>query len=32
MLRLIPANPAYEPIEAEQVEVLGKVVSVLRRL
>ena len=25
-------NPAYEPIEAEQVQVLGKVVSVLRKV
>ncbi len=32
VVRLIPANAAYEPIEAEQVEVLGKVVSVLRRI
>ncbi len=29
---LEPANPAYEPIEAEDVKVLGKVVSVLRKL
>jgi repressor LexA len=32
VVRLIPGNPAYSPIEAEQVEVLGKVVSVMRRL
>lgn len=32
VVRLIPANAAYEPIEPERVEVLGKVVSVLRRL
>ena len=29
---LMPENAAYEPIEAEQVEILGKVVSVMRRL
>lgn len=29
---LEPANAAYQPIEAEQVDVLGKVVTVLRRL
>jgi len=31
-LRLLPENDAYDPIEAENVRVLGKVVSVLRRL
>jgi repressor LexA len=31
-VRLLAENPAYAPIEAEQVRVLGKVVSVLRRL
>ena len=29
---LDPANPAYAPIEADDVRVLGKVVTVLRRL
>ncbi|MBI4729916.1 MAG: transcriptional repressor LexA [Acidobacteria bacterium] len=29
---LEPANPAYEPIESPDVRVLGKVVSVLRRM
>lgn len=29
---LEPANDAYEPIQADHVEVLGKVVAVLRRL
>lgn len=29
---LEPANPAYEPIESQDVRVLGKVVAVLRRL
>jgi repressor LexA len=31
-VRLLPENDAYEPIEAESVRVLGKVVSVMRRL
>jgi repressor LexA len=31
-VRLLPENDAYEPIEADEVRVLGKVVSVLRRL
>jgi repressor LexA len=31
-VRLLPENDAYEPIEAENVRVLGKVVSVLRRI
>ncbi|MCD7438361.1 transcriptional repressor LexA [Streptomyces lincolnensis] len=29
---LMPRNPAYEPIPGDQVQVLGKVASVLRRL
>ncbi|HEY6496633.1 MAG TPA: transcriptional repressor LexA [Trebonia sp.] len=29
---LIPHNPAYSPILADRVEIIGKVVSVLRRL
>jgi repressor LexA len=31
-IRLLAENDAYEPIEADNVRVLGKVVSVLRRL
>ncbi|HEX9775005.1 MAG TPA: transcriptional repressor LexA [Actinomycetota bacterium] len=31
-VRLLPANERYEPIEADDVTVLGKVVSVMRRL
>jgi len=31
-VRLMPANPAYEPIDGDQASVLGKVVAVLRRL
>ena len=31
-VRLIAENPAYEPIEPEEVSVLGKVVAVLRRV
>jgi repressor LexA len=31
-VRLLAENPAYAPIEAEEVRILGKVVSVLRRL
>jgi repressor LexA len=31
-VRLLPENDAYAPIEADDVRVLGKVVSVLRRL
>jgi repressor LexA len=29
---LMPQNPMYEPISAEKAEILGKVVTVLRRL
>ena len=29
---LLPANPAYEPIEAEDLQILGRVVTVLRRI
>jgi repressor LexA len=29
---LMPQNPAYDPIPAEKATLLGKVVSVLRRL
>lgn len=31
-VRLIAENPAYEPIEPDEVSVLGKVVAVLRRV
>jgi repressor LexA len=31
-IRLIAENPAYDPIEPEQMSVLGKVVAVLRRV
>jgi len=31
-IRLLPSNPAYEPIDGDQATVLGKVVAVLRRL
>jgi repressor LexA len=31
-VRLLPANPAYEPIEGDEVAILGLVVTVLRRL
>ena len=31
-VRLLPENDAYQPIEADQVRVLGKVVAVFRRL
>ena len=31
-VRLLPANPAYEPIEADDMEILGRVVTVLRRI
>jgi repressor LexA len=31
-VRLMPANPAYDPIDGDQAAVLGKVVAVLRRL
>ena len=29
---LLPANPAYDPIEADDIEILGRVVTVLRRI
>jgi repressor LexA len=29
---LLPANPAYEPIEADDMQILGRVVTVLRRI
>jgi repressor LexA len=29
---LLPANPAYEPIEANDMRILGRVVTVLRRI
>ena len=31
-VRLLPANPAYQPIEADDVQILGRVVTVLRRI
>jgi repressor LexA len=31
-VRLIAENPDYEPIEPDEVSVLGKVVAVLRRV
>jgi repressor LexA len=31
-IRLLPANPAFEPIDGDQATVLGRVVAVLRRL
>jgi repressor LexA len=31
-VKLMPANPAYEPIDGDAASVLGKVVAVLRRL
>ncbi|MFD7713292.1 transcriptional repressor LexA [Streptomyces sp. NPDC059786] len=31
-VRLLPRNPAYQPIEGDDVAILGKVVSVMRRL
>jgi repressor LexA len=31
-LLLVPQNPVYEPIPAEEAEILGKVVAVLRRV
>jgi repressor LexA len=31
-VRLLPANPAYDPIEADDVQILGRVVTVLRRI
>ena len=29
---LMPQNPAYEPILGDEAKIIGKVVSVLRRL
>jgi repressor LexA len=29
---LLPANPAYEPIETDDMQILGRVVTVLRRI
>jgi repressor LexA len=29
---LLPDNPAFEPIDGDQAQILGKVVAVLRRL
>jgi repressor LexA len=31
-VRLLPANPAYAPIEADDLQILGRVVTVLRRI
>jgi repressor LexA len=31
-IRLLPDNPAFEPIDGDQAQILGKVVAVLRRL
>jgi repressor LexA len=31
-VRLLPDNPAFEPIDGDQAQILGKVVTVLRRL
>jgi repressor LexA len=31
-VRLMPANPAFEPIDGDRASVIGKVVAVLRRL
>jgi repressor LexA len=31
-VRLLPANPAYEPIQAADLQILGRVVTVLRRI
>jgi repressor LexA len=31
-VRLVPDNPAFEPIDGDQAQILGKVVAVLRRL
>ena len=31
-VRLLPANPAFEPIVGDEAQILGKVVAVLRRL
>ena len=31
-VRLLPDNPAFEPIDGDQAQILGKVVSLLRRM
>jgi repressor LexA len=31
-VQLLPDNPAFEPIDGDQAQILGKVVAVLRRL
>jgi repressor LexA len=31
-IRLLPANPAYQPIDGDQAVILGKVVTIIRRL
>jgi repressor LexA len=31
-VRLLPDNPAFDPIDGDQAQILGKVVAVLRRL
>jgi repressor LexA len=31
-VRLLPANPAYEPIDGSTAQILGKIVTVIRRL
>jgi repressor LexA len=31
-VRLLPANPAYQPLDGDQATILGRVVAVLRRL
>jgi repressor LexA len=31
-VRLLPANPAFQPLDGDQASILGRVVAVLRRL
>ena len=31
-VQLLPDNPAFDPIDGDQAQILGKVVAVLRRL
>jgi repressor LexA len=31
-VKLLPANPAYDPIDGDHARIVGKVVAVLRRL
>jgi repressor LexA len=31
-VQLLPDNPAFEPIDGDQAQIVGKVVAVLRRL